>query len=98
MVSRSVIDVVRNSFRHDELRWDQSVVRNGSCRQLSLALAGEYGVTVKVTTNGWKIPDELLAAIEAGTVVHVNLSLDGADEVTHDVFRGRQGSFARVLR
>lgn len=63
-----------------------------------LALAGKYGVTVKVTTNGWKIPDELLAAIEAGTVVHVNLSLDGADEATHDVFRGRQGSFTRVLR
>lgn len=62
-----------------------------------LSLACEYGMAVTVTTNGWKIPPELLAAIEAGTVTHVNLSLDGADEATHDAFRGRQGSYRRVL-
>jgi MoaA/NifB/PqqE/SkfB family radical SAM enzyme len=63
-----------------------------------LSLASEYRMAVKVTTNGWKIPRELLAAIEAGTVMQVTVSLDGADEATHDAFRGRQGSYRRVLR
>jgi MoaA/NifB/PqqE/SkfB family radical SAM enzyme len=63
-----------------------------------LSLAAEYGMAVKVTTNGWKMPAELLTAIETDTVVHVNVSLDGADETTHDTFRGKQGSYARVLR
>jgi AdoMet-dependent heme synthase len=62
-----------------------------------LSLAREYGMVVTITTNGWKIPRELLAAIESGTVVHVNLSLDGADEDTHDAFRGRKGSYKRLL-
>jgi MoaA/NifB/PqqE/SkfB family radical SAM enzyme len=63
-----------------------------------LLLAHDNGVAVKVTTNGWALPKALLAAIGAGTVVHVNVSLDGADEATHDSFRGRHGSYARVLR
>ena len=63
-----------------------------------LSLAEEYKMAVKVTTNGWEMPRELLAAIKVGTVVHVNVSLDGADEGTHDAFRGRRGSYERVLR
>jgi MoaA/NifB/PqqE/SkfB family radical SAM enzyme len=63
-----------------------------------LSIAGEYGIAVKVTTNGWEVPDALVAAIDEGTVFHVNVSLDGADEATHDAFRGRHGSYARVLR
>jgi MoaA/NifB/PqqE/SkfB family radical SAM enzyme len=63
-----------------------------------LSLGQEYNITIKVTTNGWELPAALLRAIEEGTVVHVNLSLDGADEATHDAFRGRHGSFSRVLR
>ena len=63
-----------------------------------LSLGGEYGITMKVTTNGWELPEALLTAIAADTVVHVNVSLDGADEATHDAFRGRRGSYARALR
>ena len=62
-----------------------------------LSVGEQYGIAMEVTTNGWALPDCLLAAIEAGTVVQVNLSLDGADAVTHDTFRGRSGSYARVL-
>jgi MoaA/NifB/PqqE/SkfB family radical SAM enzyme len=63
-----------------------------------LSLARDGDVSLKVTTNGWALPEVFLTAIDEGTVVHVNLSLDGADEATHDAFRGRQGSHARVLR
>jgi MoaA/NifB/PqqE/SkfB family radical SAM enzyme len=63
-----------------------------------LSLGSHFSMSMKVTTNGWKLPDSMLAAVEEGTVVQVNLSLDGADAATHDAFRGRSGSYARVLR
>jgi MoaA/NifB/PqqE/SkfB family radical SAM enzyme len=63
-----------------------------------LSAARDNGITAKITTNGWKLPPALLAAIDAGVALHVNISLDGADAATHDTFRGRRGSYNRVLR
>ncbi len=62
-----------------------------------LSSADHYGVSVMLTTNGWTVPDSLLAAIKAGTVVQVNVSMDGVDAATHDAFRGKSSSYARVL-
>lgn len=63
-----------------------------------LSKANSYGMSVIITTNGWTLSDAVLAAIEEGTIVHVNVSLDGVDEATHDAFRGTKNSYARVLR
>lgn len=62
-----------------------------------LDLAREFGATVKVVTNGWMLPASFLDAVRDGTIERVDISLDGADEATHDEFRGRRGSFRRVL-
>jgi MoaA/NifB/PqqE/SkfB family radical SAM enzyme len=63
-----------------------------------LSIAGKYGMSVIITTNGWTLSDAVLAAIDDGTVVHLNISLDGIDAETHDLFRRSKDSFARVLR
>lgn len=63
-----------------------------------LELARTFGMRVKVTTNGWRVPTTLLRAIDDGTVLQVNVSLDGADADTHDYLRARPGSFARVVQ
>lgn len=63
-----------------------------------LSLGSRFSMSMKVTTNGWELPDSMLAAIEENTIAQVNLSLDGADAATHDAFRGKSGSYVRVLR
>lgn len=68
------------------------------CFPAVLANAAKLGLVVKVSTNGWNLPAPLLEAVRAGTVVQLNVSLDGADAETHDYLRHRQGSFVRVMR
>lgn len=63
-----------------------------------LDLAGDYGASVKVTTNGWSLTDRFLGAVRDKIIEQVDLSIDGADEETHDRFRARKGSFARALK
>jgi MoaA/NifB/PqqE/SkfB family radical SAM enzyme len=52
---------------------------------------------VKITTNAWHIPSAIYEQVATGTICQINVSLDGADAVTHDDFRGKRGSFSRVL-
>lgn len=63
-----------------------------------LAVARQYRISVKLTTNAWAIPDCILEGVRDGTISQVNVSLDGADELTHDSFRKKSGSFARVMK
>lgn len=62
-----------------------------------LAIAHKYKIKVKVSTNGWKIPESLISNIVNGVVRQVNVSVDGADAPTHDAFRQRRTSFERAL-
>ncbi len=63
-----------------------------------LSLANDYGIRVMLTTNGWTVSDSLLAAIAEGTVIQVNISINGVDEATHDALNKKKSSFARVLK
>jgi radical SAM protein with 4Fe4S-binding SPASM domain len=63
-----------------------------------LMIAGRYRMAVKVSTNGWRLPDRLLEAIDGRVVAQINISLDGSDAATHDWFRQHEGSYARVMR
>jgi MoaA/NifB/PqqE/SkfB family radical SAM enzyme len=58
----------------------------------------DRGLLMHLNTNGTFVTAELAAQIRDSGIASVNVSLDGPDAATHDKQRGRDGSFARVLR
>jgi len=56
------------------------------------------GLLMHINTNGTFVTPEVAHAIGDAGVASVNISLDGPDAETHDRQRGRDGSYARVLR
>ncbi len=59
--------------------------------------AGERGLTVALATNGTLITEDVADKIVASGIQRVAISIDGADEVTHDNFRKQAGSLAAAL-
>ncbi len=57
----------------------------------------ERGVGVKFSTNGSTITAEKAARLAGSDYIDVQISIDGADEVTNDAVRGR-GSYAAARR
>jgi pyruvate-formate lyase-activating enzyme len=51
------------------------------------------GISVVLTTSGFGVDEERARAL-AGAFHSIHVSVDGADEPTHDRIRGRAGSFA----
>ncbi len=64
------------------------IIRHGSKR----------GLLMHLNTNGSLVTENTARALADAGLASANLSLDGPDAETHDRLRGRQGSFARVLR
>jgi len=56
------------------------------------------GLRVALATNGTLIDAAVAARIRDAGIVRVSISLDGADEKTHDAFRGHDGAFESALR
>ncbi|MFB8777278.1 radical SAM protein [Streptomyces broussonetiae] len=54
-----------------------------------------HGMAVEVLTNAQHQPARVLRALAKADLVGV--SLDGADQTTHDAFRGKRGNFRRVM-
>jgi MoaA/NifB/PqqE/SkfB family radical SAM enzyme len=70
-------------------------------RKDTLAVArygADLGMLMHLNTNGTFVTHDVAREIADSGVCSVNLSLDGPDAATHDRLRGRDGSFARVLR
>ncbi len=59
--------------------------------------ASGAGLPTALATNGTLIDAGLAGRIAATGFDRVSVSLDGADEATHDRFRGLPGSFARTM-
>jgi heme b synthase len=59
--------------------------------------ANEKGVIVALATNGTLIDQDLAKRIRESGVDRVSISLDGADEATHDVLRRLPGSFQSAI-
>ncbi len=59
--------------------------------------AGTAGLPIALATNGTLIDAGLARRIAATGFDRVSISLDGADEATHDRFRGLPGSFAQSM-
>jgi MoaA/NifB/PqqE/SkfB family radical SAM enzyme len=54
------------------------------------------GVSVHLYTGGWHVTDRAVDAI-MDLVSNVTVSIDGATAATHDLLRGRAGSFDRAM-
>jgi len=59
--------------------------------------ACEHGLTVALATNGTLIDERVAHAIVDSGVRRVAISIDGADDTTHDNFRRQAGSLAAAL-
>jgi radical SAM protein with 4Fe4S-binding SPASM domain len=60
--------------------------------------SNECGLTVALATNGTLIDETVARKIVDSGIQRVAISIDGADETTHDNFRKQQGSLAAALR
>jgi heme b synthase len=60
--------------------------------------ARECGLPVALATNGTLIDEVMAQRIVDAGIRRVAISIDGADEVTHDAFRRQPGSLAAALR
>ncbi len=62
-----------------------------------MSYANEKGLVVALATNGTLIDPDLAKRIRESGVDRVSISLDGADEPTHDAFRRLPGSFRSAM-
>jgi len=54
-------------------------------------------IKMRVSTNAWVIEEGVLELVRRGAIFKVNVSLDGASAESHDKYRLKEGSYARVL-
>jgi heme b synthase len=62
-----------------------------------MSYASEKGLVVALASNGTLIDQDLAKRIRESGVDRVSISLDGADESTHDAFRRLSGSFRSAV-
>jgi len=60
-----------------------------------IRFARNLALQVEVQTNAHHTPKDFLQELQ--TVQQVGLSIDGADAITHDAFRNKNGNFDRVV-
>lgn len=60
--------------------------------------ATEKGLRVALATNGTQVTKEVARMIVDAGVKRVSISLDGADSITHDSFRGIPGAFDAAVQ
>ncbi|MBI5282624.1 MAG: radical SAM protein [Candidatus Solibacter usitatus] len=56
------------------------------------------GIRVALATNGTLVDEAMADRIKDAGIVRVSISLDGADRITHDSFRGHDGAFEAAIR
>ncbi|MBN9663127.1 MAG: radical SAM protein [Acidobacteria bacterium] len=60
--------------------------------------AVSHGIRVALATNGTLVDEAMADRIKEAGIVRVAISLDGADQGTHDAFRGHDGAFDAAIR
>ncbi|MCG3178689.1 MAG: putative mycofactocin radical SAM maturase MftC [Phycisphaerae bacterium] len=60
--------------------------------------ARDIGLPTALASNGTLIDEAMAARIAASGIRRVSVSLDGADEATHDYLRMQEGSFAKAVQ
>ncbi|MEO8659025.1 MAG: radical SAM protein [Bryobacteraceae bacterium] len=59
--------------------------------------ARSKGIRVALATNGTLVDETMAIRIKEAGIERVSISLDGADPVTHDTFRGHTGAFEAAI-
>jgi len=63
-----------------------------------IALYGtDSGFRIVLATNGTLLTPEIVGKLKEAGVQRLSISIDGADAISHDEFRGRPGAFERTL-
>lgn len=60
--------------------------------------ASDKGIYVAVATNGTLLTSDVTRKLKESGIGFVQISLDGASPVTHDLFRGIPGVFSRTIK
>ena len=60
--------------------------------------AKSRGIRVALATNGTLVDETMAQRIYDAGIQRVAISLDGADRITHDTFRGHEGAFDAAIR
>ncbi len=60
--------------------------------------AVSHGIRVALATNGTLVDEAMADRIKDAGIVRVAISLDGADQGTHDAFRGHDGAYDAAIR
>lgn len=60
--------------------------------------ASQKDLKTALATNGTLITEQIAEEIKKNNIQRVSVSLDGADEVTHDSFRKAKGSFNKAIK
>jgi heme b synthase len=60
--------------------------------------ARRRNLRVALATNGTLVDEAMAQRIQEAGIERVSISLDGADRVTHDTFRGHRGAFESAIR
>lgn len=60
--------------------------------------ARQKNLRVALATNGTLIDEAMALRIQEAGIERVSISLDGADPLTHDTFRGHRGAFEAAVR
>ncbi|MFH0977300.1 MAG: heme b synthase [Spirochaetota bacterium] len=60
--------------------------------------ANKKDLRTALATNGTLIDKEIALKIKAAGIQRVSISIDGRDAISHDSFRGIEGSFAKAIR
>ena len=55
------------------------------------------GINTYMTTNAWFLDEASAKKLRDANLGTIYISIDSADEATHDSFRNRKGSYARVM-
>ena len=63
-----------------------------------IARLSNAGVDTNVTTNGWLVDDFMSEKLAASGLNTLYVSLDNTDEVEHDNFRNKNGSYKKAIQ
>lgn len=104
--SRSRTDIVELTYE-DKIRVAKNLIKNRvfnvnlgggepllceECYDI-IRLMVDHGITVNLSSNGWKTTDEQIERLRVSGLRGVSISLDSADESIHDANRCQSGSF-----